>query len=98
MAGEPRLLLGGAPRSIPRDFPRPAAAPTGPGGGQVQHSRNRTFAENRVSEDLVMHVSPLRGEAGVLDVADDLDLVHAIARTGRAHDVLLDHHAAHVVR
>ena len=36
-------------------------------------------------------------EAGVLDVADDLDLVHAVARAGRADDVLFDHHAAHVV-
>ena len=36
-------------------------------------------------------------EAGVLDVADDLDFVHAVARAGGAHDVLLDHHAAHVV-
>ena len=34
---------------------------------------------------------------GVLDVADDLDLVHAVARPGRPHDVLFDHHAAHVV-
>ena len=28
---------------------------------------------------------------------DDLDFVHAVARAGRADDVLLDHHAAHVV-
>ena len=36
-------------------------------------------------------------EAGVLDVADDLDLVHAVGRAGRPHDVLLDHHRPHVV-
>ena len=36
-------------------------------------------------------------EAGVLDVADDLDFVHAVAGAGGADDVLLDHHAAHVV-
>ena len=44
-----------------------------------------------------MHVAALRREAGVLDVADDLDFVHAVARAGGANDVLLDHHAAHVV-
>ena len=36
-------------------------------------------------------------EAGVLDVAHDLDFVHAVAGAGGADDVLLDHHAAHVV-
>ena len=61
------------------------------------HARNRALAEDRIAQDLVVHVAPLRGEAGVLDVADDLDLVHAVARAGGAHDVLLDHHAAHVV-
>ena len=36
-------------------------------------------------------------ESGILDVDDDLELVHAVGRAGRADDVLLDHHAAHVV-
>ena len=44
-----------------------------------------------------MHVAALGDEAGVLDVADDLDFVHAVAGAGRADDVLFDHHAAHVV-
>ena len=44
-----------------------------------------------------MHVPPLRRESGVLDVADDLGFVHAVARAGGPHDVFLDHHAAHVV-
>ena len=44
-----------------------------------------------------MHVPPLRREPGVLDVADDLGFVHAVAGAGGAHDVFLDHHAAHVV-
>ena len=39
----------------------------------------------------------LRREAGVLDITDDFDLVHAVAGAGRADDVLLDHDAAHVV-
>ena len=38
-----------------------------------------------------------RGVAGVLDVADDLDLVHAVAGAGGRDDIFLDHHAAHVV-
>ena len=44
-----------------------------------------------------MHVAALRGEAGVLDVDDDLDFVHAVAGAGGADDVFFDHHAAHVV-
>ena len=36
-------------------------------------------------------------EAGIFDVAHDLDLVHAVRRAGRADDVLFDHDAAHVV-
>ena len=36
-------------------------------------------------------------EAGVLDVAHDLELVHAVLGAGGADDVLFDHHAAHVV-
>src|SRR5437667_217683 len=65
--------------------------------GALEHPRHRALAEDRIAEDLVVHVAPLRDEAGVLDVAHDLDLVHAIARAGRTDDVLLDHHAAHVV-
>src|SRR5207244_13459601 len=63
--------------------------------GELEHPRHRALAEDRIAEDLVVHVAPLRDEAGVLDVAHDLDLVHAVARAGRADDVLLDHHAAH---
>src|SRR5437660_1636080 len=54
-------------------------------------------AEDRITEDFVVHVPPLRDEAGVLDVAHDLDFVHAVARAGGADDILLDHHTAHVV-
>ena len=44
-----------------------------------------------------MHVAALRHESRIFDVADDLELVHAVACPGGAHDVLFDHHAAHIV-
>ena len=66
-------------------------------GRQREHARHVALAEDRIAEDLVVHVAALRDEAGVLDVGDDLDLVHAVAGAGGADDVLLDHHAAHVV-
>ena len=44
-----------------------------------------------------MHVAAFGDEPGVLDVAHDLDFVHAVAGAGGADHVLLDHHAAHVV-
>src|ERR1700687_3761043 len=67
-------------------------------GRQLQHSRNLALPEDRIAEDLVVHVAPFGGEPGVLDVPDDLDFVHAVTGTGGAHHVFLDHHAAHVVR
>ena len=94
----PRLLLGGASRGIAADLRRRGCVAVGAGDGQLQHPRHAALAEDRIAEDLVVHVPPLGDEAGVLDVADDLDLVHAVARAGGADDVLLDHHAAHVVR
>src|SRR5688572_27326772 len=65
--------------------------------GQRHHARHLAFAVDRVAENLVVHVAALRGEPGILDVLDDLDLVHAVARSRGTDDVLLDHHAAHVV-
>src|SRR6185369_13050426 len=64
---------------------------------QRQHAWHVAFAENRLPEDLVMHVPTLGNEPGILDVDDDLELVHAVRSACGAHDVLFDHHAAHVV-
>ena len=66
-------------------------------GREAQHAGHGALAENRIAEHVVVHVAPLRHKAGILDVAHDLDLVHAVRRAGRADDVLFDHHAAHVV-
>ena len=66
-------------------------------GRELEHPRHLALAEDRIAEHLVVHVAALRREPGILDVADDLDFVHAVAGAGRADDVLLDHHAAHVV-
>ena len=52
-------------------------------------------AKDRCAKSLVMHVAALRLEAGIPDVADDLDCPCSSA--GGANDVFLDHHAAHVV-
>ena len=64
---------------------------------QLQHARHVPLAEDRIAEQLVVHVAAFGGEPGILDVADDLDFVHAVGGAGRPHDVLFDHHAAHVV-
>ena len=69
----------------------------GLGDVERQPARHGALAEDRVAQHVVVHVAALGGEAGVLDVADDLDFVHAVAGAGGADDVLLDHHAAHVV-
>src|SRR5215208_5093526 len=98
LAGEPRLLLGGAARGIPIDFRRTRRVSVGARNGKLEHPRNAALAEDRIPLQLVVHVAALGHEPGILDVAYDLDLVHAIARARGAHDVLLDHHAAHVVR
>src|SRR4029453_843577 len=95
---EPRLFFSGAAGGIANDFGRSPVVSFAPGDRQLQHPRNRSLAENGIPENLVVHVATLGNEAGVLDVADDLDLVHAIAGTGGADDVFFDHHAAHVVR
>ena len=58
---------------------------------------NGPLAEDRIAEKLVVHVAALGDEAGILDVAHDLDLVHAVRRARRPDDVLFDHDAAHVV-
>src|SRR5688572_13152471 len=62
---------------------------------QGQHPRHVALAEDRIAEQFVVHVAPLGDEAGILDIRDDLNLVHAVARPGRPHDVLFDHHTAH---
>ena len=92
-----RLLLDGAPRRIAADLRRTRRVAVGARDGELQHARHAALAEDRIAQHLVVHVAALGDEAGVLDVADDLDLVHAVARAGGAHDVLLDHDAAHVV-
>src|SRR5215471_10335212 len=69
-----------------------------PRAGQLEHAGHVALVADRITEDLVMHAAPFGPEAGVLDVADNLELVHAVAGAGRADDVFFDHHAAHVVR
>jgi hypothetical protein len=59
--------------------------------------RGTARSRNGIAQNLVVHVAALRNETRVLDIAHDLDFVHAVARPCRADDVLFDHHAAHVV-
>ena len=91
------LLAGAAARRIVRSSSGTLRVAVVARGRQLQHPRHLALAEDRIAEDLVVHVAALGREPGVLDVADDLDFVHAVARAGGADDVLLDHHAAHVV-
>src|SRR6478672_4754538 len=70
----PRLFRR-APRFVAIDFRRPARVTLGSGDRQFEHARNRALAKHRITEDLVVHVAALGDEPGVLDVADDLDLV-----------------------
>src|SRR5258708_4514787 len=93
-----RSLFGGAARRVLVQLARPARVAVGARGGERQLARHVLLAEERVAEDVVVHVAALGDEARVLDVADDLDFVHAVAGAGGADDVLLDHHAAHVIR
>src|SRR5438067_224608 len=60
-------------------------------------ARNLALAEDRIPQNLVVHVATLGDESRVLDVADDLRFVHAVAGAGGTDDVFLDHDAAHVV-
>src|SRR6266853_485720 len=48
---------------------------------QLQHPRHVALDADWIAEDVVVHAAPLRPEAGILDVAHDLQLVHAVART-----------------
>src|SRR5262249_28017353 len=66
-------------------------------GSQLEHAGHVALVADRIAEDVVVHAAPFGPEAGVLDVANDLELVHAVARAGSADDVFFDHHAAHVV-
>src|SRR4249919_2922542 len=93
----PQPLLPGAPRRVTIDLRRAARVAFRACDGELQHPRDGTRPEHRIAKDLVVHVPSLRRKAGVLDVAHDLNLVHAVARAGCTHDVLLDHDAAHVV-
>src|SRR5688572_27728212 len=72
MTGEARLLFGGAACGVPADLGGTARVAVGARDREFQHPRHGTLAEDRVAEDLVMHVAPLRDEPGVLDVAYDL--------------------------
>ena len=67
------------------------------GLGQAEHARDVALAEDRIAKHVVVHVAALGGEAGVLDVTDDLEFVHAVRRAGGPDDVFLDHDRAHVV-
>src|ERR1051325_4378109 len=55
---------------------------------ELEHPRDVELLVDRIAEDLVVHVAALGGEPGVLDVADDLEFVHAVRRAGGADDVL----------
>ena len=92
------LLAAPALRRIQAKLRRRRRVTGKPGSGELQHTRHLALAEDRVAENLVVHVPAFGREPGVFDVPDDLDLVHAVARAGGADDVLFDHHAAHVVR
>ena len=68
-----------------------------PSGCELEHAREVALFEDRIAEDLVVHIAAPGDESGIFDIADDFHFVHAITRAGGADDVLLDHHAAHVV-
>src|SRR5438445_835756 len=91
-------LAGAAPRGIETQLLGHARVAIFARGRELEHPRHVALAEDWLAEDVVMHVAAPGGKAGVLDVAHDLDFVHAVARAGGADDILLDHHAAHVVR
>src|SRR4030095_13963264 len=98
MSREPGLFLRGAPSGVAVDFRRTRSVAVTSRDGKLQHPRHASFAKDWIAEDLVVHVPSLRDEAGILDIANDLDFVHAVRGTGSADDVLFDHDAAHVVR
>src|SRR5688500_18566700 len=89
LLGNPKLLAGpAAGRIVPQLFGHRRVA-MGARGRERKHPRHIPFQKHRISEQLVMHVAPLRHITRVDDVADDLDLVHAVARAGGADDVFL---------
>src|SRR5450759_1169753 len=94
----PGLLACSAARGIEAELRRYRDVAALARGRELEHPRHVALAEDRIAEYFVVHVAPLGGKPGVLDVAHDLDFVHAVAGAGRADDVFLDHHAAHVVR
>src|SRR5262245_65831954 len=59
-------------------------------GGKFQHPGHLALAEDRIAEDLVVHVAALGNEARVLNVAYDLSFVHAVTVAGGAGELLYD--------
>ena len=85
---------------LPRPAPRrvvPAAPPARPPRRPPLRWRSAVIRgtacsrKNRIAENVVVHVAARGDEAGVFDIADDLDCVHAEGRAGGAHHVLLEH-------
>src|SRR3954468_7709355 len=87
----PPLFLRAASGRVAAELLRHAGISISPCGGEAQHARDLARPEDRVTQNLVVHVPPLRDEAGVFDVAYNLDFIHAVRGTGGTHHVLLDH-------
>src|SRR5690348_16129006 len=66
-------FLRGATRGVVHHLHRPAGVTVGAGRGQRQLARHLLLTEERIAEDVVVHVAALGHEGGVFDVADDLD-------------------------
>src|SRR5258706_16355917 len=79
MGNDAQLFAAVAARRIVHQLVGNVGVALPAGARQLEDPRDLALAEHRTAEDFGVHVSALREEAGVLDIADDLHLVHAVA-------------------
>src|SRR5262245_40529185 len=92
-----QALRSAAARGVVGQFGGHAGIAVFARGREFQHSRHLALAADRTAWDVSVHVAVVRDAAGVLDVADALRFVHAVARARGVDAVLFHHPAAHVV-